>query len=571
MAGNIATAYVQIIPTTEGIASGISESLGGEGAKGGKKFASRFLTGAGKFLKIGGVAAAAGFIALTKSAMEAGGALQQSFGGLDTIYGDASEGAKAYAREAASAGITMNSYAEQAVSFGAALKQAYGGDTQKAMEAANTAILDMADNSAKMGTDMSSIQSAYQGFAKQNYTLLDNLNLGYGGTKTEMERLLADATALTGVEYNIDNLGDVYEAIHVIQEDLGLTGVAADEAKTTFTGSMGAMKAAATNLLADMATGQDVTASLNNLSESVATVVQNAAPMITSIAAQAPKALVTLVKAVAPVLLDAGKALIQSVISVIGEALGPLAAAASNLWNSIVSTFNSVKSTIVTNVRTAVSNAIAAVKGAAGNALAAATTLAQNIVAGIKTAVGNAASAARTIGTSVVSAVKSFASGLKSAGKNLIMGLVEGIKGAVGAAVSAAKGAVSSIVAAAKSALGIASPSKVFREIGEFVTLGLAEGIVEDTKPVTDAIDSVAALTTQGMDNALAVNAALGVSSDTEATGDLRTLIAVVNALSRKIDNIGVYLDGDRMVGGLVDRMDNALGNRAMLVGRGQA
>ena len=218
MAGNIATAYVQIIPTTEGIASGISESLGGEGAKGGKKFASRFLSGAGKFLKIGGVAAAAGFIALTKSAMEAGGALQQSFGGLDTIYGDASEGAKAYAREAASAGITMNSYAEQAVSFGAALKQAYGGDTQKAMEAANTAILDMADNSAKMGTDMSAIQSAYQGFAKQNYTMLDNLALGYGGTKTEMERLLADATALSGVEYNIDNLGDVYEAIHVIQE-----------------------------------------------------------------------------------------------------------------------------------------------------------------------------------------------------------------------------------------------------------------------------------------------------------------------------------------------------------------
>ena len=119
--------------------------------------------------------------------------------------------------------------------------------------------------------------------------------------------------------------------------------------------------------------------------------------------------------------------------------------------------------------------------------------------------------------------------------------------------------------------LGIHSPSTVFAEIGENITLGLAKGIVEDTKPVTDAIDSVAAMTTAGMDNALAVNAALGVSTDAEATGDLRTLIAVVNALSRKIDNIGVYLDGDRMVGGIVDRMDNALGNRALLVGRGQA
>lgn len=158
-----------------------------------------------------------------KSSLEEGGNLQQSFGGLETNLWGCSGGGQDYAREAASAGISANDYAEQAVSFGAALKQAFGGDTVKAAEAANTAIMDMADNSAKMGTDIASVQNAYQGFAKQNYTMLDNLKLGYGGTKEEMQRLLQDAQKLSGVKYDISNLGDVYDAIHVIQQDLGVT------------------------------------------------------------------------------------------------------------------------------------------------------------------------------------------------------------------------------------------------------------------------------------------------------------------------------------------------------------
>ena len=215
---DVATAYVQVVPTTKGIKEALTNEISGSGDAGGIKI--------GSAIKKAIVAAGIG-AALTKvvsTALSAGGDLQQSFGGLDTIYGDASEAAKQYASEAAKAGISANSYAEQAVSFGASLKAAFGGDTIKAAEAANTAILDMADNSAKMGTDISAIQSAYQGFAKQNYTMLDNLKLGYGGTKTEMERLLADAQKLSGIKYDINNLGDVYEAIHVIQGELGLTG-----------------------------------------------------------------------------------------------------------------------------------------------------------------------------------------------------------------------------------------------------------------------------------------------------------------------------------------------------------
>ena len=252
MAIELGNAYVQIMPSAKGISGSISNAIGGEATSAGKS-AGLNIVGA-----IKGVIAAAGLGTALKATLDAGGALQQSFGGLDTIYGEASAAAKEYATTAAQAGISANSYAEQAVSFGASLKQAYGGDTVKAVEAANTAILDMADNSAKMGTDISSIQNAYQGFAKQNYTMLDNLKLGYGGTKTEMQRLLADAEKLSGVKYDISNLGDVYQAIHVIQDDLGLTGVAADEASTTFTGSMGAMKAAAENLLANLALGESI-------------------------------------------------------------------------------------------------------------------------------------------------------------------------------------------------------------------------------------------------------------------------------------------------------------------------
>jgi hypothetical protein len=242
MATELGKAYVQIIPSAKGISGSISESLGGETEKAGKS-AGLNLAGA-----IKGAIAAAGIGTAIKSALDAGGDLQQSFGGLETIYGEAAEAAKKYSTEAVKAGISANDYAEQAVSFGAALKQAYGGDTTKAMEAANTAILDMTDNAAKMGTPIENIQNAYQGFAKQNYTMLDNLKLGYGGTKQEMERLLEDATKLSGVEYDMSNLGDVYDAIHVIQEDLGLTGVAAKEASSTFTGSLAAMKAAGQRL-----------------------------------------------------------------------------------------------------------------------------------------------------------------------------------------------------------------------------------------------------------------------------------------------------------------------------------
>lgn len=290
----LATAYVQLVPTATGMKGKIEKELGAEADAAGKSAGATAGNSLGASLgsTIKKVVIGLGIGKVIKDSLDAGGALQQSFGGLETIYGEAAKQAKAYASEAVKAGISANDYAEQAVSFGASLKQAFGGDTVKAMESANTAILDMADNSAKMGTDIGMIQNAYQGFAKQNYTMLDNLKLGYGGTKTEMERLLADAEKLTGVKYDINNLGDVYEAIHAIQGELGLTGVAAAEAAGTFTGSFASMKAAAQNLLANLALGEDIQPSLMVLRQSVMGFLENnLLPMVGNILKSAPQAL----------------------------------------------------------------------------------------------------------------------------------------------------------------------------------------------------------------------------------------------------------------------------------------
>lgn len=304
---DLGKAYVQIIPKAEGISGKVEQAIGGGnvGMSAGAKIAS----GLKKAFTVAAIGAP--IIAGFKAAIDEGAKLEQSFGGLDTIYGKASGAAKKYAMDAAQAGISANSYAEQAVSFGASLKQAFEGDTSKAVKAANTAILDMTDNAAKMGTPIENIQNAYQGFAKQNYTMLDNLKLGYGGTKTEMERLLADASKLSGKKYDIGNLGDVYDAIHVIQQDLGLTGVAAEEASNTFSGSFAAMKASAANLGAVLANGGDIGPAMKSLATNAGNFLfKNLIPMVGRIIAQLPSLIVGGIKTAGPAIMSAGSNLI---------------------------------------------------------------------------------------------------------------------------------------------------------------------------------------------------------------------------------------------------------------------
>ena len=217
-----------------------------------------------------------------KQALESYADYEQLVGGVETLFKDSAGTVENYANNAyKTAGLSANEYMETVTSFSASLLQSLNGDTAKSAQVADMAITDMSDNANKMGTDMTMIQNAYQGFAKQNYTMLDNLKLGYGGTKEEMERLLADAEKITGIKYDISNLNDVYQAIHVIQGELGITGTTAKEASTTIQGSVSAMKSAWQNMLTGIA---DDTAPfddlINNLIDSVMTVAENIIPRV---------------------------------------------------------------------------------------------------------------------------------------------------------------------------------------------------------------------------------------------------------------------------------------------------
>ncbi|HEN4322761.1 TPA: PblA [Streptococcus agalactiae] len=287
MATNLGQAYVQIMPSAKGISGSISNALSPEASSAGSSAGG--LIG-GKLIGVLGSVIAAAKIGemITKaisSSISEGAALQQSLGGVETLFKDNANLVKKYADEAyKTTGLSANAYMESVTGFSASLLQSLGGDTAKAAKVANMAMIDMADNSNKMGTSMESIQYAYQGFAKQNYTMLDNLKLGYGGTQEEMKRLLSDAQKLTGKKYDISNLSDVYEAIHAIQGKIGITGTTAKEAATTFTGSFEAMKAASKNLLGKMALGEDIKPSLKALFDTTSNfVLNNFIPMLTNV------------------------------------------------------------------------------------------------------------------------------------------------------------------------------------------------------------------------------------------------------------------------------------------------
>lgn len=357
MATELGAAYVQIIPSAQGIKGMIQKAMGSEVASSGQEAGTSFMSGfKGAALK---VAAAIGIGAAIKTgitaALSEGASLQQSLGGIETLFKDSKAQVVKYADEAyRTTGLSANAYMENVTGFSASLLQSLGGDTAKAAEVANMAMIDMADNSNKMGTSMESIQTAYQGFAKQNYTMLDNLKLGYGGTKEEMQRLLRDAEKLTGTKYDINNLNDVYQAIHVIQDNLDITGTTAKEASTTFTGSFNAMKAAAHNLLGDLALGEDIEPALIALADTAKTFfVDNFLPMLWNVVKGVPDILESAFDLVSaaigenlgsimdsvPELLQLGQDMIIGIYNSALEAIPELLNITSDIVNGLVEAF----------------------------------------------------------------------------------------------------------------------------------------------------------------------------------------------------------------------------------------
>jgi phage protein len=467
-------------------------------------------------------------------AINAFGNIQQSYGGLDTIYKEASSSAKAYALQAQKMGISMNTYAEQAVSMGAALKQSLKGDVAAAAEKANLAISDMADNSAKMGTSIESLQNAYQGFAKGNYTMLDNLKLGFGGTKEEMERLLETAEKMPeamGRKFDISSYADIVDAIHLVQENMGVAGVAAAEAQTTIQGSMNAAKASFENLLAAMGDPDgDVDAAMQTFLASLQTAWDNLAPTIQTIGKnileQIGKGIEAKLKPfkddLAGSIGDIVKAIgefieeiagdnevlngIADAVKFLGENMDKVLPAVGGLTAAII-TFN-----VALSIQSAIQGAAAAFKafqaaneGAtvaqwllnaamSANPIAIVVALIAGLVAAIailwntnegfrngvlniwQTVVDFFTKTIPSAFTTVINWFKSLPSAMVSIGADIVNGLIGGIKNAWSGLKNMVGDLVGGFVDGVKGMLGIHSPSRVFKYIGEMCVAGFEEG-----------------------------------------------------------------------------------------------
>lgn len=293
----------------------------GDAEKETKSFGSKVKSGIGSVAKgvgkgilalgkatVAGVAAAGtAAVAIGKQSLEAYANYEQLVGGVETLFKDNADIVQEYAANAyKTSGLSANEYMETVTGFSASLLQSLGGDTKKAAKLADTAITDMSDNANKMGTSMESIQNAYQGFAKQNYTMLDNLKLGYGGTKSEMERLLKDAEKISGVKYDISSYADVVEAIHVVQTEMGITGTTAEEASKTISGSVNATKAAWQNLLVGIADDNaDIGKLVDNFVDSAVSAGSNLIPRIQKILDGAAKLVSVAAEKLLPVAVEA--------------------------------------------------------------------------------------------------------------------------------------------------------------------------------------------------------------------------------------------------------------------------
>ena len=426
----IGTAYIKIMPEAKGISgeiAGVTDPAAeAAGKSGGGKWSSAFK----KVLAVAGIGAAVG------KALFAGADLQQSIGGIETLYKDSADKMMAYANQAyKTAGVSANT------SFSAALISSYNGDVNAAADATNQAMIDMADVANKMGTPLESIQMAYQGFAKQNYTMLDNLKLGYGGTKTEMERLLADAEKITGVHYDINELGDVYDAIHVIQGELGITGTTAEEAASTISGSIGMMKASWQDLLGNLALGNDIYPQVEALMESIIAVAKNVIPAVGNIVIGIPKVIIKHF----PEILSAVKQGVKTAANYVGSNWGEWVRAVVQVVSNVGTSIIQNMPTIIAKVKQILTNAIGAIRTAMPGIIAAVlqivknigTTLIQNLPAILRSALNLAISVIKSLLNLAWTTVKSIVSGIigtfGSFGSSIVAKIRSGLSGVVSA------------------------------------------------------------------------------------------------------------------------------------------
>ena len=370
---------------------------------------------------IGAVATA--ITGITVAATNAYADYEQLVGGVDTLFKESSKQLQKYADEAyKTAGLSANDYMETATSFSASLLQSLEGDTEAAVEYANNAIIDMSDNANKMGTSMEMIQNAYQGFAKQNYTMLDNLKLGYGGTKTEMERLIEDANKVKKAngemaDLSIDSFADITEAIHIIQTEMGITGTTAKEASSTITGSVNAMKGAWENLLVGLANGDaDLNTLINNLFNSISTVATNIMPVVTEILKQVPIFIEQLITVA-----------VEQIPTVINELIPTILNSAITILNTLIQGINDNLNVIVEGVMSIIMTLVNGIIGMLPDILQTGINILLELVKGIGEALPELIPA---IVDAVILIVETLIDNIDliiDAGIQLILGLADGL------------------------------------------------------------------------------------------------------------------------------------------------
>ena len=443
---------------------------------------------------------------------------EQNIGGVETLFKDSADKVVENAKNAyKTSGLSANEYMETVTSFSASLLQSLGGDTEKAASVADMALVDMADNANKFGTDMSSIQSAYQGFAKQNYTMLDNLKLGYGGTKSEMERLLADAQKLTDVEYDINNLSDVYNAIHAIQENLGVTGTTAKEAESTITGSAASMKSAFDNFLngsgSPEALASTITVFVGNVTNAIVQLAPNILNGIVTVINQLIPQVGQLLINLVPMLWDTLNELLTSTLNLISENVDPLVNTVLDLVTSFI---NFILDNLPRIIEVGLQIVLALATGIADridDIIPAVISVILKIVeiivdnvdliidAAIKLMIGISKGIVQSIPEILTKIViltvkirKTLLdllspSNIWDVGKQIVKGIWEGISNGFDWFKKKIKGWVGNVMSFIKNLFGIHSPSRVMRdEVGLQIGRGVANGITKSVSDVQNAM-----------------------------------------------------------------------------------
>lgn len=436
-------------PTAEKFKNALSK-MGSAAVKFGKVVATGLAAGTGAVIKLG------------KEAIDAYGDYEQLVGGVETLFGKSADIVMKYADNAyKTAGMSANQYMETVTSFSASLLQSLDGDTDKAAKKADKAITDMSDNANKMGSSIESIQNAYQGFAKQNYTMLDNLKLGYGGTKEEMQRLLSDAEKLSGQKFDLSSYADIVDAIHVVQTEMGITGTTAKEASTTIQGSVSSMKAAWQNLLVGMTDeSQDFDKLLSNFVDSVITVIDNILPRVSVVAEKIPYLISALVgelpgivKDILPSIIEAAITLVEGVVNALPSIISELIAVLPLLLDGMVSITNALVDAL--------------------------PQIVDSIIAFLtdQSTITNLIQAAITLFMAIVAAVPEIANQVLKAAPDIINGLINGLINSIPQLLEGLGKVLKNFLDLFLTFFGIHSPSTLMAEKAKFIVDGVINGI----------------------------------------------------------------------------------------------